>query len=169
MLERAIRQSLEPLEVASLTIDHIGSTAVPGLDAKDVIDIQIGVTDDQALDAVALTLAESGFSLTSFTEDHPIPRWSPEPSQWKKRLVQQQPDGRAANILIRVIDRDNYRFARAFRDYLRANPDRAADYLNQKRRLAAEHHDTLGYSMAKDSVIDQVAGQMPSELCNEEL
>ena len=75
-----LRQALGDL---ALRIDHIGSTAVPGLAAKDVIDVQITV---RSLDpAVEEALRRAGYErLAHITQDHVPPGGVPDPAEWTK-------------------------------------------------------------------------------------
>lgn len=70
--------------------------------------------------------------------DHEPPGAETTPGDWTKRLFQNAPDERAANIHVRLEGRPNARYALLFRDYLRAHPAAAAAYADLKRRLAAE-------------------------------
>ena len=75
-----LRQALGDL---ALRIDHIGSTAVPGLAAKDIIDVQITV---RSLDpAVEEALRRAGYErLAHITQDHVPPGGVPDPAEWTK-------------------------------------------------------------------------------------
>lgn len=64
-------------------IDHIGSTAVPGLDAKDVIDVQVSVADQIGLGRAADELDRRGWVSSSDARgDHPVPGSSTDPRDW---------------------------------------------------------------------------------------
>jgi GrpB-like predicted nucleotidyltransferase (UPF0157 family) len=104
----------------ALRIDHIGSTAVPGLDAKDRIDVQVVVADL----GDANPLGGAGFVEFAPAADHEPPGAETTPGDWTKRLFQNAPDERAANIHVRLEGRPNARYALLFRDYLRAHPPR---------------------------------------------
>ena len=136
----------------ALRIDHIGSTAVPGLDAKDLIDVQVAVAD--LADANPL----GGAGLVEFVpvRDHEPPGAETAADGWAKRLFQSPPDERRANIHVRVDGRPNTRYALLFRDYLRAHPAAAAAYADLKRRLAEELRDVGRYSDVKDAACDLI-------------
>jgi GrpB-like predicted nucleotidyltransferase (UPF0157 family) len=138
----------------ALRIDHIGSTAVSGLDAKDRIDVQVVLSDL----AEANPLGGAGFVEFSPAGDHVPPGADPAPEGWQKRFFQSPPDERAANIHVRVEGRPNARYALLFRDYLRAHPPAAAAYAELKRRLAGEVRGIGPYTEIKDAACDVIAG-----------
>jgi GrpB-like predicted nucleotidyltransferase (UPF0157 family) len=143
-------------------VDHIGSTAVPGLASKDVIDVQVTVGDEAVLDGAAERLAASGWRVRpEFVGDHVAPGAPAAEREWVKRFSA-EPDGhRRVNVHVRVEGRANQRYALLFRDYLRAHPAAAA-YGTFKRRAAAFLPDALGsYVELKDPVCDLV--YLPAE------
>jgi GrpB-like predicted nucleotidyltransferase (UPF0157 family) len=139
----------------ALRVDHIGSTSVPGLAAKDRIDVQVTVARDADLDAALERLAQAGFQARPFnTTDHVPPGATGSPMEWIKRFAAQRPDERPANIHLRVQGRANQRYPLLFRDYLREHPASAAAYAELKRRLAANLHDVATYADVKDPACD---------------
>lgn len=89
-----LRQALGDLAVH---IDHIGSTAVPGLAAKDVIDIPVSVRELHR--PVEVTLTELGYSrIQDIQADHVPPGGSGEADQWAKWIFRQPPTQRATNL-----------------------------------------------------------------------
>ena len=140
------------LGARALRIDHIGSTAVPGLAAKDRIDVQVAVADLND----ANPLGAAGFLEFAPVADH-APPWAPhDAEQWQKRLFQSDGARRAANIHVRLDGRANARYALLFRDYLREHPPAAAAYAELKRRLAAELRDVGRYADVKDPACDLI-------------
>ncbi|MFF0817627.1 dephospho-CoA kinase [Rhodococcus sp. NPDC003318] len=126
----------------AVRVDHIGSTAVPGLDAKDVIDIQVTVSDLAVADALADRLAQAGFPrVPDVTADDPKPAYGiggeADPSLWDKRFHAGADPGRPANIHVRVDGWPGQRFALVFRDWLRADAEARDEYLEIKRGAAA--------------------------------
>jgi len=102
---RRIRDALGP---AALRIDHIGSTAVPRLPAKNVIDIQVSVGDLGAADA----LAAAGFRPFGDNRgDHRPPGDRSPDAQWAKRFFSEPVDERRANVHVRVDGSANQRYA----------------------------------------------------------
>jgi GrpB-like predicted nucleotidyltransferase (UPF0157 family) len=150
--ERLARRLRSVLGERALRIDHIGSTAVPGLAAKDRIDVQVAVADLSD----ANPLGGAGFVEFAPVADHAPPWLEHDPAQWEKRLFQSAPDSRAANIHVRLDGRANLRYALLFRDYLREHPAAVAAYAELKRRLAGELRDVGRYADAKDPACDLI-------------
>lgn len=142
----------------ALRIDHIGSTSVPGLAAKDIIDVQVTV---ESLDlAVERAFNQVGYSrLLGFTQDH-LPPGSPGPdTEWVKWLFKPPVDRRPANVHVRLLGRPNQRYALLFRDYLRAHPPAAQAYAQVKEALVKYHaNDADAYYAVKDPVCDIIIG-----------
>ncbi len=151
-LGRALRRALSDL---ALRIDHIGSTAVPGLAAKDRIDIQITVRELEP--AVERALDTLGYARLEYLADHVPPGRSADPDEWVK-WVFAPPDGqRPTNVHVRIEGRANQRYALLFRDYLRAHPAAAQAYGQVKQALARENADDVeAYYAVKDPVCDLI-------------
>jgi dephospho-CoA kinase len=135
-------------------VDHIGSTAVPGLDAKNVIDIQVSVESLARADELAGPLLEAGYPrLDHLSADTPKPLdRSDDSALWQKRFHASADPGRPVNVHIRVAGWPNQQFALLYVDWLRANPQVCADYLVVKRQ--AEQAGSIGgiaaYADAKE-------------------
>jgi len=139
-------------------IDHIGSTAVPGLASKDVIDVQVTAPDEAALEAVTELLDAGGWRVRpSIVADHVAPGAPPAEAQWVKRFAVEPEGRRRVNLHVRVEGRANQRYALLFRDYLRAHPATAAAYDAFKRRAAELLGESLpAYVELKDPVCDLI-------------
>jgi GrpB-like predicted nucleotidyltransferase (UPF0157 family) len=138
-------------------IDHIGSTSVPGLAAKDVIDIQVTVSDEQALEDVASALGDRGWRRDpAIVRDHQVPGLPTDPSEWPKVFFDEPDGSRPIHIHVRIDGRANQRYALLFRDYLRDHPVAAAAYEEVKRGLATLAPDSGSYADAKDPACDLV-------------
>jgi dephospho-CoA kinase len=144
----------------AVRIDHIGSTAVAGVDAKDVIDMQVTVASLEVSDELAGALTSAGYVRMPITADVGKPdarstvaafdHTNDEPL-WHKRLHCSADPGRPTNVHIRVDGWPGQQFALLFVDWLRANPSVQADYLALKRRAAASAPaDTGAYADAKE-------------------
>ena len=110
------------LGTTALRIDHIGSTAVPGLAAKDIIDLQVTVPALEPETAYTPALQGAGFVLRGgVTSDHRPPGVPGPDSAWAKRLFGAVPEQRPTNLHVRAAGHPNQRYALLFRDYLRAH------------------------------------------------
>ena len=143
------------LGARALRIDHIGSTAVPGLAAKDVIDVQVTVSgfDEDLSDA----MSGAGFTaIPHITADHSPPGMTLPATELEKRLFTADDDcRRTANVHVRVDGRFNQRYALLSRDYLRATPLAARAYGELKRALAGiVGGDREAYYAVKDPLFD---------------
>ena len=112
----------------ALRIDHIGSTAVPGLDAKDRIDIQ--VTVERLEQKVEDSLTSIGYKSLEFHTDHPPIGLQSPSSQWAKWVFKPAAGQRPTNLHVRISGRPNQRYALLFRDYLRNHPPQQAHMPN---------------------------------------
>jgi dephospho-CoA kinase len=128
----------------ALRVDHIGSTAVEGMDAKDVIDIQVTVESLDVADELVGALTDVGFPrIEHVTSDVPH---DGDSSQWRKRIHGAADPGRPAIVHVRVDGWPNQRFALMFVDWLEANPGVRAEYVSAKRKA----FETPGYAEAKE-------------------
>jgi dephospho-CoA kinase len=118
-------------------VEHIGSTSVPGLPAKDVVDLQLGVESlaDADADAVRDALQDAGFPwIPGIDHDNPKP---PGSAPWRKRLHAGADPGRRVHLHVREVGSPGWRYALLFRDWLRAVPEAREEYLAIKRKAAA--------------------------------
>ncbi|MFI5933489.1 dephospho-CoA kinase [Actinoplanes sp. NPDC051494] len=149
-----ISHALRP-SIGAAGIAHIGSTAVPGLPAKDLIDLMLTVATLDEADKIAGTLAAAG-----------LPRrqgeWADNArgvpgKTWPKRFHGSADPGRSVNLHVRVNGSPGWRFALLMRDHLRAVPAARDEYAASKLRWAAEHGDVAGYAEAKEPWFDAEA------------
>ncbi|MFC6089111.1 dephospho-CoA kinase [Saccharothrix lopnurensis] len=133
-------------------VEHIGSTAVPGLAAKDVLDLQLGVRSLEEAAELEDVLSDGGFPGLGLSEDTPRnPGDAPE--LWRKRLHVGGDPKRRVNLHVRVEDGPAWRWAIRFRDWLRADAAARAEYEALKLELAGRHRvdgHSLDYADAKD-------------------
>ncbi len=142
------------LGAEALCVDHIGSTAVPALAAKDIIDVQVTVS---RLDGgIAKRFIAAGFTTPAHVvrHDHVPPGFDAAADDWRKLFFMQRPGTRRSNIHVRQAGKPNQRYALLVRDYLRADPLAAQAYGELKRRLAAALADPDDYPDVKDPVSD---------------
>ena len=153
---RQIGQPLrECLGDLALRVDHIGSTAVPGLAAKDIIDIQVTV---RSLDAGVISplLETLGYARREdIVNDHVPPGKEGLVEDWQKLYFRAPPGQRPTHLHVRQEGRANQRYPLLFRDCLRANPQTMAAYHQVKEALARLHPDDIdAYYAVKDPVCD---------------
>jgi len=130
-----------------LAVEHIGSTAVPGLGAKPIIDMMAGVRG--AADADQCIPLLRGIGYTSFT---PEPR---DPDHYY--CCGKGPHSIGYHLHIFRFKSHRWQKHLLFRDYLRAHPEIAQQYYELKKELAAQYRsDRAGYTEAKTSFIESV-------------
>jgi GrpB-like predicted nucleotidyltransferase (UPF0157 family) len=135
-LERAIGDQL------SGGIHHVGSTAVPGLEAKPIIDILVGVKDLPGSRACFGDLRRLGYLYAPYR---------PDEMHW---FCKPHPSRRTHHLHLAPINSPRFREELAFRDHLRSHPDAANEYVALKRRLAVElEQDRDAYTAAKGAFI----------------
>jgi dephospho-CoA kinase len=136
---------------AVLRIDHIGSTSVAGLPAKNLIDIQVVVPGLDVADAAAVHARDAGFVR--------VPgRWTgPDRGgmQFEEVVLVDADPGRPVNVNLRSVGDPVWPETLLFRDWLNADAVNRDRYLAFKRRLVATTHDVDEYSSAKLSWIGE--------------
>ncbi len=139
--ERAVLQEI--LGIPASSIHHIGSTSVPFLAAKPVIDILIGIDNLSHADACRKKLEDVGYE------------WMGEYGISGRRYLRKGGDERTHQIhIFRNDDRENIARHLAFRDYLRTHEAERKEYEALKRALAHRFsYDIEGYSDGKASFI----------------
>jgi GrpB-like predicted nucleotidyltransferase (UPF0157 family) len=147
-----LRAALDPRQV--LGIEHFGSTAVPGLASKPIIDILIAVT---SLAQAKVTMVEA---ITALGYVY----WAENPKTDRMFFVKGMPpygERRTHHVHITEPDGEMWRHRLPFRDYLRANPDEARRYEVLKRDLAARYStDRERYTDAKTEYVETVYRKM---------
>lgn len=144
---------------SAVRVDPIGSTAVPGLVAKDVVDLQVGVRSLAAADAPEFLdkMARAGFPRVPGTaEDHPKRGTQP----WPKRFHGSADPATFAHVHVREIGSPGWRWALAFRDWLRSDAQARTEYAVMKLALATEIASTKDYAAAKEPWFDGVDGRL---------
>ena len=131
-------------------IDHHGSTAVPGLEAKQIIDIQVSVERLQPIRAYSEPLAALGYVHAPHLDDAVCP-FLHRPHQWPH----------THHLHVVQAGGDEERRTLAFRDFLREHGDVAREYAALKKHLApqvnaAESSSLEWYANAKSAFIDRV-------------
>jgi putative glutamine amidotransferase len=143
----------EALGGVAIRVDHVGSTSVPGLAAKPIIDIQASVSSMVPRHAYVEPLSSLGY------------RWVLDPWSDEHEYFSRDEDGaRAYQIHVCETAGAWERRHLAFRDWLTAHPDDAAEYAELKRRLATEHpQDIMAYVDRKTDFIRSVEARALSD------
>ena len=135
----------EALGEIALRIDHIGSTSIPGLDAKPIIDVQISIVSFEPLNRYRVPLEDLGFV---FRENNP---------DLTKRYFREMPGKRRIHIHVRERGSWAEQFALLFRDYMRTHEEAVKNYAALKYRLAGKYrNDRLSYTNGKAPFIWEV-------------
>lgn len=144
----------------AVRIDHIGSTAVAGLDARDVIDVQITVESLAVADELAGDLLRAGYPrVAGVTADRD---YAGANVLAPKRFHASADPGRPTHIHLRAAGEPAQRFALLFVDWLKANPAARADYLAVKRAGAGTAQRWFGEAHQRASVWADAVGWQPA-------
>jgi len=127
-----------------LDIQHVGSTSIPNVPAKPILDILIGVQDfDEATNCVGPMIA-IGYT---YRGENGIPR----------RHYFVKGDPRTHHVHMLEIQSADWREILRFRDLLRMNPALASEYAREKERLAQLHaNNREAYQRGKDLVVESI-------------
>jgi len=147
--EIALLKSILPARKI-IDIQHVGSTAIPGMPAKPIIDIQIAV--DSLEDVKSIAIAE--------LEKLDYVYWDKNPDSTRLFFAKGMPpygEKRTHHVHIVEPASHHWRDKIAFRDYLRTHPNTAKEYENLKIQLAKEHqYDREKYTDAKKEFITKI-------------
>ena len=141
------RAELERLAAALgpvvMRLEHVGSTAVPGLAAKPIVDLQLSVPSLEPIAAYGDPLARLGYL------------FAPDPEMPDYHFFGKPPERpRTHHLHVCEAGSEHERRHLAVRDFLRAHPEEAARYAQLKRAVAARHpRDRLGYIAGKDPYV----------------
>jgi len=135
----------------ALRIEHVGSTSVPGMAAKAVVDIQVSVATLEALIIYSEPLSRIDYTHVPLGAFDLVYPFFQKPAEWPS----------THHIHLCVLGSSLERRHLAFRDYLRSHPAVAAEYVELKRSLASAHDgETLEsrerYSLSKTEFITSV-------------
>lgn len=124
---RNMRSALKDI---ALRIDHIGSTSIPGLAAKPIIDIQISVQNLEPVEPFLVSLQQLGYC------------WRKgEKYEKTKRYFRETQGMRRTHIHVRKLGSWHQQFPLLFRDYMRAHKKDCDEYESVKRELAEQYQD----------------------------
>jgi NAD-dependent deacetylase len=133
----------EALGESVLAMEHMGSTAVPGLAGKPVIDISVGLHTPELTDAQIAAMEQLGYE---YLGEFGLPG----------RLYFRKDDGGRRTTQVHAVEHDgeHWHRHRAFRDYLRAHPEEVEAYAVEKRHIAAGSTGLEEYWEAKQPFAD---------------
>jgi GrpB-like predicted nucleotidyltransferase (UPF0157 family) len=143
LAEAELRRIAEALGAVAVRLEHIGSTSVPGLAAKPIVDLLLCVGAMLPVHRYAEPLERMGYLFAAAPE-------------WPDRHFFAKPPERPRTHHLHVCQAGGRHELRhlAVRDFLRAHADEAAGYATLKRRVAARHpQDRLAYIEGKDAYV----------------
>ena len=145
LYEEEAKRVREALGAPAVALEHIGSTAVPGLAGKPVIDVSVGVERLELSGAQIAAMEALGYQ---YLGEHGLPG----------RLFFRREQGGRRTHHVHVVEWGGERWHRhrAFRDYLRAHPDEAAAYAEAKRRVASQASHLGDYWERKQQFVDEL-------------
>jgi GrpB-like predicted nucleotidyltransferase (UPF0157 family) len=131
---------------AILDIQHTGSTSIPGIVAKPILDITIEVNEIAWVDEATSTMEDAGY--ISLGENG---------ISGRRFFIRRQGDVRKCNIHIFPTGHPEIAWMLDFRDYLRAHPEAALEYEQLKHELALKFpNDIDSYSMGKSEFVKNI-------------
>jgi len=131
-----------------LDLQHVGSTAIPGIRAKPILDIAAAVSSFEAATVTIAPLEELGYE---YRGEHGIPR--------RHYFVLRSPDGETTLVHLHMLEVDSAEWENhlLFRDYLRAHPQEAQAYQTLKEQLMAQFRDDrLAYTEGKAAFVARI-------------
>lgn len=135
---------LEALAPHIVAIEHVGSTAIPGVPAKPILDIQLGVLSFETAVVCIEPMRSLGYE---YRGEYGIPR--------RHYFVKGDPRTHHAHML--EVDGETWQSMLGFRDALLARPDLAQAYGDAKLNILAMHRDNrAAYQQAKNRVIERI-------------
>jgi GrpB-like predicted nucleotidyltransferase (UPF0157 family) len=131
-----------------IAVEHMGSTAVPALAAKPVIDMSVGLRRAELSEDQVVSMQRLGYE---YLGENGLPG----------RLFFRKDDAGRRTHHVHAVEHEgeHWHRHRAFRDYLRAHPDEAGRYAAEKRRLAAESTTHGEYWERKQQFVDALFGR----------
>lgn len=143
----------QTLGIGTEHIQHVGSTAIPGILAKPIIDIAISVDDLAIADEWMGPLAKIGY-------------WDkgPEPTMPDRRFFAKGPENKRT-VYLHLVTTEEYQKLITFRDALRANPKLAQEYSDLKVKLATSlKDDRKRYTSLKNDFIQRLLRSHPQKI-----
>jgi GrpB-like predicted nucleotidyltransferase (UPF0157 family) len=125
-------------------VEHVGSTAIPNVPAKPIIDVIVGVPDFEEARVCVAAIEALGYT---YRGENGIPR----------RHYFVKGDPRTHHLHIVEARSETWRSALRFRDLLRESPEIAGEYAREKERLAKLHpRDRASYQREKGTLVEEI-------------
>ncbi|MGZ9583757.1 GrpB family protein [Paenibacillus marinisediminis] len=143
-----LRELLSPFGISE--VEHIGSTSIPNLPAKPIIDMMAKINSFDDLDKIVDKLS--------------FHNWNYVPPEldgkgWRRFFVKVKDDKRECHLHLMLEDGDRWEKQLLFRDKLRERPLLARQYAELKRKLANENKDDReAYTEAKTDFVKSILG-----------
>ena len=152
LFERLRQRLLFVLGGLAVAVEHVGSTAVPGLAAKPVVDIDAMVASAEDVSLAIERLERAGYRHEG---DLGIPG---------REAFEPPADAPRHHLYVLAADSEQLRRHLAFRDYLRAHPEEASTYAALKREAARRFGaDRRAYTDAKKGFVERALAQNPNK------
>lgn len=148
--EQSVAEFTRVLDSVQFSLEHIGSTSIPGLAAKPIIDLMLILESEQNLDQVEKSLKKINYTNWGESPVHPgVCWWWSQSSSPIQRVVHVCIRGNAWSPA-----------AINFRDYLRQFPDKRRQYMQQKRQLSESSASSVAiYSLKKAALLYRLNGE----------
>jgi GrpB-like predicted nucleotidyltransferase (UPF0157 family) len=144
----AIRSLLaETLAPAAVAIEHVGGTAVPGLAARPIIDVDVALADYSGAHELRGALESAGFR-RALAGDLPD----------RQFYVREEAGRRTCHLSLTYLESETWLSHQALRHRLLTDPEALREYRDLKRRLGAEPLDAEAYARGKREVVERLAG-----------
>ena len=135
-------------------VEHVGSTSIPGLPAKPIIDIAIGVCEEASIPAIIQALIASGYQYLPL-----------HGGSGRYLCIKTECETRSHHIHIEQIGGEAWNNHIDFRDCLIRYPDLCERYLEVKQRCAALYqNDRAGYTQGKSECIRNILREYRNKL-----
>mgnify|MGYP001583376638 CR=1 FL=1 len=143
-----------------IAIEHIGSTAISGIPAKPIIDMNIGVESLEVARSMKEKFEKLGYEHRPF-----VPGKTKDELKWQELYVKGPEAKRTHHVHVTVLGNNYWENDMLFRDFLRRNPGRAKLYAELKEKLAEKHANDRGsYTKSKENFINETINIAKNQL-----
>lgn len=152
-LFRKEKERIASLVTVALAIEHVGSTAIPGLGGKGIIDIAIAV-NKQDMESASKQIQSLGYEFR--------PTFStPDRAYFVIYLPDPEEENRRYHIHLTYPESSVWQELIGFRDYLRNHPEEVQEYAEMKRKAAIEaNHDGEKYRKLKEPMFQKISDKL---------